>query len=174
MADGRCEPRAARRRTARARPSFATRSSARSCKRGSVWIGLALAIVGRHRPRPAAAADLRRHRVRRRCSTAARACSAGCCRSAAAGGWPIVTLAGVGFVVWTFYFAGTELAAQAERAARDGHRPGQPRCSPGPTSWAWSRAASTSSSSSGQLMGSLGRLGSAVSSALGRDHQRWS
>ena len=32
-------------------------------------------------------------------------------------GWrlAIVTLAAVGFIVWTFYYAGTELVAQAER-----------------------------------------------------------
>ena len=63
-------------------------------------------------------------------------------------GWrlAIVTLAGVGFIVWTFYFAGIDARRPGRAAARGRHRPGQPACSPGPTTSASSRAASRSSS----------------------------
>jgi predicted PurR-regulated permease PerM len=83
-------------------------------------------------------------------------------------GWrlAIVTLAGVGFVVWTFYFAGTELAGQAEslRTAITGQAN---------RLLAWGNAmgivqgGAQMDQLSTQLMGSLGRLGSAVSTALG-------
>ena len=44
-------------------------------------------------------------------------------------GWrlAIVTLAGFAFIGWTFYYAGTTLAGQAERIARRRHRAGRPR-----------------------------------------------
>jgi predicted PurR-regulated permease PerM len=83
-------------------------------------------------------------------------------------GWrlAIVTLAGVGFIVWTFYFAGSELAGQAERLREvivlQGNRV-----------LAWGNSLGIVQGGVGfdqvgsQLMGSLGRLGSAVSSALG-------
>jgi len=83
-------------------------------------------------------------------------------------GWrlAIVTLAGIGFVVWTFYFAGTELAGEAARLrvtlTQQGNR-----------MLAWGNELGFVQGNldvqqlSGQLMGTLGRLGSAVSSALG-------
>ena len=83
-------------------------------------------------------------------------------------GWrlAIVTLAGLGFVVWTFYFAGVTLIEQAERLrlviTLQVNR-----------LLAWGDAIGLVQGGlnmdqlSGQLMGSLGRLGSAVSSALG-------
>jgi predicted PurR-regulated permease PerM len=83
-------------------------------------------------------------------------------------GWrlTIVTLAGVGFVVWTIYFAGTELAGEVEslratvtsqvnRLLAWGNQLGLVEGGAGMDQL------------SGQLMGSLGRLGSAVSTALG-------
>jgi predicted PurR-regulated permease PerM len=83
-------------------------------------------------------------------------------------GWrlTIVTLAAVGFVVWTFYYAGTELVAQTERLKETvsaqidrifawAHDMGLVPGGGGPEQL------------SGQLMGTLGRLGSAVSTALG-------
>jgi len=83
-------------------------------------------------------------------------------------GWrlAIVTLAGIGFVVWTFYFAGTELAAEAARL-RETVTFQINRI------LAWANAMGLVQGGvdvqqlSGQLMGTLGRLGSAVSSALG-------
>jgi predicted PurR-regulated permease PerM len=83
-------------------------------------------------------------------------------------GWrlAIVTLAVVGFIVWVFYFAGATLAGQAEqfRAAitMQANR-----------LLAWGNGMGIVQGGagieqlSGQLMGTLGRLGSAVSSALG-------
>ena len=83
-------------------------------------------------------------------------------------GWrlAIVTLAGVGFIVWTIYFAGTELAGQAERLREvitlQGNR-----------ILAWANGLGLVEGGvrfdqlSGQLMGTLGRLGSAVSTFLG-------
>jgi predicted PurR-regulated permease PerM len=78
----------------------------------------------------------------------------------------IVTLASVGFVVWTIYFTGTELTDQAGRlretvVVQVNHI------------LAWANGMGLTQGSvdvqqlGGQLMGSLGRLGSAVSSALG-------
>ncbi len=83
-------------------------------------------------------------------------------------GWrlAIVTLSGVGFVVWTIYFAGTELAGEAERlratVTTQINR-----------ILAWANEMGVVEGGvdvdqlSGQLMGTLGRLGIAVSSALG-------
>jgi predicted PurR-regulated permease PerM len=78
----------------------------------------------------------------------------------------IVTLVAVAFIVWTFYYAGATLAGQAEslRAAvtLQGNR-----------LLAWGNELGIVQGGigvdqlSGQLMGSLGRLGSAVSSAVG-------
>jgi predicted PurR-regulated permease PerM len=83
-------------------------------------------------------------------------------------GWrlAIVTLAGVAFVVWTFWFAGSTLVGQAEtlrvaittqanRIIVWGNELGIVQGGVGVDQL------------SGQLMGTLGRLGSAVSSALG-------
>jgi predicted PurR-regulated permease PerM len=83
-------------------------------------------------------------------------------------GWrlAIVTLAAVGFIVWTFYFAGTELAGQAERLR-------EVITSQGNRILAWGnnlgivQGGVGVSQLGGQVMGTLGRLGSAVSSALG-------
>jgi len=83
-------------------------------------------------------------------------------------GWrlAIVTLAGIGFLVWTIQFAGTELAAEAARLrvviAAQVER-----------LLAWGNQMGLVQGGldvqqlSGQIMGTLGRLGSAVSSALG-------
>ena len=83
-------------------------------------------------------------------------------------GWrlAIVTLAAVGFIVWTFYFAGSELAGQAERLREvitlQANR-----------ILAWGNGLGIVQGGvgveqlGGQLMGTLGRLGSAVSTALG-------
>jgi predicted PurR-regulated permease PerM len=78
----------------------------------------------------------------------------------------IVTLLAVAFIVWTFYYAGATLAGQAEglRAAvtLQGNR-----------LLAWGNQLGIVQGGvgfdqiSGQLMGTLGRLGSAVSSAVG-------
>ena len=83
-------------------------------------------------------------------------------------GWrlAIVTVAGIGFVIWTFVFAGQSIAAQAE-ALRTMVTAQANRV------LAWGNALGVVQGGagmeqlSGQLMGSLGRLGSAVSSALG-------
>ena len=83
-------------------------------------------------------------------------------------GWRllIVTLAAIGFVVWTFVFAGQTIAAQVETlrtvVTAQANR-----------LLAWGNSVGVVSGGvqmdqlSGQLMGTLGRLGSAVSSALG-------
>jgi predicted PurR-regulated permease PerM len=82
-------------------------------------------------------------------------------------GWrlAIVTLAGIAFVVWTFYYAGVTLIEQAETLRKvitiQANRV-----------LAWGDAVGISQGVrldqlGGQLMGSLGRLGSAVTSALG-------
>jgi predicted PurR-regulated permease PerM len=83
-------------------------------------------------------------------------------------GWrlAIVTLAGVGFVVWTFAFAGMELAAEAARlrvviTAQVG------RILEWGNQMGLVQGGLDVQQLSGQLMGTLGRLGSAVSSALG-------
>ena len=83
-------------------------------------------------------------------------------------GWrlAIVTLAGVGFVIWTIRFAGTELVGEAARlrvtltvqANRLLELGGQLGVVQGGLDF---------QQLSGQLMGTLGRLSSAVSSALG-------
>ena len=83
-------------------------------------------------------------------------------------GWrlAIVTLAGLGFLVWTFYFAGITLVEQAERL-REVITAQVNRL------LAWGNGMGLVEGGidikwlGGQLMGSLGRLGSAVSSALG-------
>ncbi|HEY5723235.1 MAG TPA: AI-2E family transporter [Allosphingosinicella sp.] len=83
-------------------------------------------------------------------------------------GWrlAIVTVAGLGFVVWTFYFAGVTLAEQAERL-----REVVTLQADKVLSWANNlglvQGGVKVDQLSGQIMGSLGRLGSAVSSALG-------
>ena len=83
-------------------------------------------------------------------------------------GWrlTIVTLAAVGFVAWTAYFTGTELAAQAGRLkeAVSGQIDAV---------LAWANGLGLVQGGvgveqlGGQLMGTLGRLGTAVSTALG-------
>jgi predicted PurR-regulated permease PerM len=83
-------------------------------------------------------------------------------------GWrlAIVTIAAVAFIVWTFYFAGTELAGQAERLR-------EVITGQGNRMLAWGNNLGIVQGGvgvdqlGGQLMGTLGRLGSAVSSALG-------
>ncbi|HVQ09251.1 MAG TPA: AI-2E family transporter [Allosphingosinicella sp.] len=84
-------------------------------------------------------------------------------------GWrlTIVTLAAVGFVAWTFYYAGTELVAQTERLKET--ISGQID-----RIFAWAQdmglvqgGGRGTEQLSSQLMGTLGRLGSAVSTALG-------
>jgi predicted PurR-regulated permease PerM len=83
-------------------------------------------------------------------------------------GWrlAIVTLAGIGFVVWTFYFAGVTLVEQAERLR-------QVITLQVDRILAWGNSLGVVQGGfnidqlSSQLMGSLGRLGSAVSSAIG-------
>ncbi len=83
-------------------------------------------------------------------------------------GWrlAIVTIFGLGFVVWTFYFAGVTLAEQAERLR-------EVLTLQANKMLAWANGLGLVQGNaqveqlSGQIMGSLGRLGSAVSSALG-------
>ena len=83
-------------------------------------------------------------------------------------GWrlAIVTVAGLGFVVWTFYFAGVTLAEQAERLR-------EVLTLQANKMLAWANGMGLVQGGAqveqlgGQIMGSLGRLGSAVSSALG-------
>jgi len=83
-------------------------------------------------------------------------------------GWrlALVTLAGLGFVAWTFYYAGVTLAAQAERL-REVVTYQVDRI------LAWGNGLGIVEGGmhmdqlGGQLMGSLGRLTSAVGSALG-------
>ena len=83
-------------------------------------------------------------------------------------GWrlAIVTVLGLGFVVWTFYFAGVTLAEQAERLREVVTLQANKILS-----WANGlglvQGGAQVEQLSGQIMGSLGRLGSAVSSALG-------
>ena len=83
-------------------------------------------------------------------------------------GWrlAIVTLTGVAFILWTFYFAGSSLAAEAE-----GLRQAITVQANKILAWGNSLGLITGGVQmdqlSGQLMGSLGRLGSAVSSAVG-------
>lgn len=83
-------------------------------------------------------------------------------------GWrlTIVTLAAVGFIAWTFYYAGTELVAQTGRLKET--ITGQID-----RIFAWAhdmglvQSGGGAEQLTGQLMGSLGRLGSAVSGAVG-------
>jgi predicted PurR-regulated permease PerM len=83
-------------------------------------------------------------------------------------GWrlAIVTVAAIGFIVWTFYYAGTELVGQAERL-KEAVTLQIDRI------LAWANSMHLMENGidvqqiGSQLMGSLGRLGSAVSSALG-------
>jgi predicted PurR-regulated permease PerM len=83
-------------------------------------------------------------------------------------GWrlAIVTVAAVAFIAWTFYFAGTELVGQAERLR-------EVITSQGNRMLAWGNSLGIVQGGvgvdqlGGQLMGTLGRLGSAVSSAIG-------
>ena len=89
-------------------------------------------------------------------------------------GWrlAIVTLAAIGFVVWTVYFTGTELVAQAERL-RETVTFQVNRMLAWADEIGLVEGGVDVQQLSGQLMGTLGRLGSAVSTALGRDHLRW-
>lgn len=83
-------------------------------------------------------------------------------------GWrlAIVTIAAIGFIVWTFIYAGTELVGQAERL-KEAVTLQMDRI------LAWANSVHLMDGGidvqqiGSQLMGSLGRLGSAVSSALG-------
>jgi predicted PurR-regulated permease PerM len=83
-------------------------------------------------------------------------------------GWrlTIVTLAGVAFIVWTFYFAGSSLVAEAERL-REVITLQVNKLLAWGSSLGLMQGGAQMDQLSGQLMGSLGRLGSAVSSALG-------
>jgi predicted PurR-regulated permease PerM len=83
-------------------------------------------------------------------------------------GWrlTIVTLAAVGFLVWTFYFAGSSLVGEAERLRTV--ITGQiDKLLGWGNSLGLVQGGAKLDQLSGQLMGTLGRLGSAVSSALG-------
>lgn len=83
-------------------------------------------------------------------------------------GWrlAIVTIAAIGFIVWTFIYAGTELVGQFERL-KEAVSLQVDRI------LAWANAMHLTGGSvdvqqiGGQVMGSLGRLGSAVSGAIG-------
>jgi predicted PurR-regulated permease PerM len=83
-------------------------------------------------------------------------------------GWrlAIVTIAGLGFVVWTFYFAGVTLAEQAERL-REVLTLQANKMLGWANGMGLVQGGARIEQLSGQIMGSLGRLGSAVSSALG-------
>ena len=83
-------------------------------------------------------------------------------------GWrlSIVTLTGVGFVVWVIYFTGTELAGQAERL-REAVTFQANRILAWANGLGLVPGGAEVGQLGGQLMGSLGRLGSAVSTALG-------
>ncbi len=83
-------------------------------------------------------------------------------------GWrlAIVTIAAIGFIVWTFIYAGTELVGQVERL-KDTVSGQIDRI------FAWANANHLTGGAvdvqqiGSQVMGSLGRLGSAVSGAIG-------
>ena len=83
-------------------------------------------------------------------------------------GWrlAIVTLLCVGFIVWTIVFAGQSIAAQAE-ALRMAVTTQANRLLAWGNSMGIVQGGVGMDQLSGQLMGSLGRLGTAVSSALG-------
>jgi predicted PurR-regulated permease PerM len=78
----------------------------------------------------------------------------------------IVTLAAIGFVVWTIYFTGTELIDQAERL-RETVTVQLDRILVWANAMGIIQGGVDVQQLSSQLMGTLGRLGSAVSSALG-------
>ena len=83
-------------------------------------------------------------------------------------GWrlAIVTLLGLGFVVWTFVFAGQSIAAQAE-ALRMAVTTQANKLLAWGNSIGIVEGGAGIDQLSGQVMGSLGRLGTAVSNALG-------
>ena len=83
-------------------------------------------------------------------------------------GWrlAIVTILAIGFVVWTFVFAGQTIAAQAE-SLRTAVTFQLNRILAWGNELGIVQGGAGIQQLSGQLMGSLGRLGSAVSSALG-------
>jgi hypothetical protein len=118
-----------------------------------------------HLPRPAAAADLRGHRASPRCWTAARACSAACCRSAAAGGCdrhaarPRLPRLDLRLRRPDHRRPGRALRTVRDGAGEQAARLGQ--------QLGIVQGGAQIDQLSGQLMGSLGRLGTAVSSALG-------
>jgi len=82
-------------------------------------------------------------------------------------GWrlAIVTLLGVGFVVWTFVFAGQSIAAEAEALRMAVTKQANKLLAWG-NEMGIVQGGAGIDQLSGQLMGSLGRLGSAVSNAL--------
>jgi predicted PurR-regulated permease PerM len=83
-------------------------------------------------------------------------------------GWrlAIVTIAAVAFIAWVFYFAGTELTGQAERL-REVITAQVNRILAWGNGLGIVQGGAGVQQLGGQIMGSLGRLGSAVSSALG-------
>ena len=83
-------------------------------------------------------------------------------------GWRLasVTIAAVAFIVWVFYFAGTELTGQAERL-REVITAQVNRILAWGNGLGIVQGGAGVQQLGGQIMGSLGRLGSAVSSALG-------
>jgi predicted PurR-regulated permease PerM len=83
-------------------------------------------------------------------------------------GWrlAIVTLVAIGFIVWTFIYAGTELAGQAERL-KEAITTQVDRILAWANSMHLTEGRMDVQQIGSQLMGSLGRLGSAVSSAIG-------
>jgi predicted PurR-regulated permease PerM len=83
-------------------------------------------------------------------------------------GWrlAIVTIAAVAFIAWVFWFAGHELVGQAERL-REVITGQANRLLAWGSSLGVVQGGVQVDQLSGQLMGTLGRLGSAVSSALG-------
>ena len=83
-------------------------------------------------------------------------------------GWrlAIVAIVGLGFIVWTFYFAGSSLAGEAERLRATVTAQVNRGLAWG-NSVGLMQGGAQMEQLSGQLMGTLGRLGSAVSSALG-------
>lgn len=83
-------------------------------------------------------------------------------------GWrlAIVTIAAIGFIIWTFIYAGTELVGQAERL-KDTITGQVDRILAWANSMHLMQGGIDVQQIGSQLMGSLGRLGSAVSTALG-------
>jgi predicted PurR-regulated permease PerM len=78
----------------------------------------------------------------------------------------IVTLAGMGFVIWTFYFAGSELAGQAENL-RTVVTTQLNRVLAWGNEFGLLQGGAQIEQLSSQIMGSLGRLTTAVGNALG-------